>query len=160
MDINFWDIGWHMLSIVLLTLLFKRYLFKPVRNFMETRAKVFADERTEIDAQKQELQQQQSELEQSRASLQQQGAEIVAHSQQQGEEQAQEIVDQAHTQAAAIVAEAQKQAAQLKQSALGEARDQVADLSVEIASRILEREVNKEDHAHMVEEFIKEVSAS
>ncbi len=45
----------------------------------------------------------------------------------------------------------------MRKNARNEMRDEVANLSIELASRILQREVKQADHAKLVEEFLKKV---
>ena len=40
---------------------------------------------------------------------------------------------------------------------LTDVRGEISDLAVEIASKVVEREIHKEDHEALVEEFIKNV---
>ena len=68
----------------------------------------------------------------------------------------------------AIIADANSQAAHLKQKAeneiqlekkqmLSDVKAEISDLAVSIASRIMEREVNAQDHAEFVDQFIQNV---
>ncbi len=45
----------------------------------------------------------------------------------------------------------------MRKNARNEMRDEVANLSVQLAGKILQREVKQADHAKLVEEFLKKV---
>ena len=49
MNIDLWSIGWHMLSVFFLALLFKHFLFKPVRAFMDNNAKKVMEDRQQLE---------------------------------------------------------------------------------------------------------------
>ena len=79
-----------------------------------------------------------------------------------------QIMAQADKDAKAICARAQEQAKEILENARQEAeeekkrqkdaiRDQVMELSVALAGRILEREINPKDHQKLMEEFLSEV---
>lgn len=157
MSISLWNIGWHMLSIFLLVLLFKRYLLKPVRTFMEKRAAQFAQERDQIHAQQVQIADEQNQIALEHRTMQQQASDLMAKSQQESKVQAQQILEQAQQEARSILNNAQKQSEVLQEQALQQAQKELTSLSVQIASRVLEREVKPEDHARMVEEFLSEV---
>ena len=159
MSISFWNIGWHMLSILLLMLLFKRYLLKPVRAFMAKRAAQFAQEREQIQTQQAQIADEQKQIALEHRTMQQQASDLMAKSQQESKVQAQQIVEQAQQEARGILNNAQKQSEAMHDQALQQAQKELTALSVQIAGRVLEREVKPEDHARMVEEFLSEVKS-
>ena len=75
-------------------------------------------------------------------------------------------VDTAHNRGDAIVNDAKKEAAHLKQKAeqdieqekrkaYSELMGEISGMAADIAGRMVEREINPEDHRELVEEFIK-----
>ena len=112
----------HLVNIVILYIVFRLLLYKPVAKFMKSRQERFAKEREELDAEKAEAD-----------AIRAQGDEILHKAR-----------SDAETQVAQIMAQADKD-------------DQVMELSVALASRILEREIKPEDHQKLMEEFLSEV---
>lgn len=93
----------------------------------------------------------------------------------QARNQANELIDHAQKTAAArsseMIAEAQQQAAQIKEkaaadvelekkNALNEVKDTISGLAMEIASKVVEREINEKDHKALVDEFIEKIGES
>jgi F-type H+-transporting ATPase subunit b len=66
-----------------------------------------------------------------------------------------EIVASANEEAAAIRKKANEEAAQAKSDALNEARDQVADISVAIAEKVIAKNLSAADQKDLVDQFIK-----
>ena len=66
-----------------------------------------------------------------------------------------EIVASANEDAAAIRKQANEEAAKAKSDALNAARDQVADISVAIAEKVIAKNLSAEDQKDLVDQFIK-----
>ena len=142
----------HLVNLVILYIVFKKFLYKPVAKFLKDRQDKIAQERASID--------------QDRAEVDALKAKGDARTQAEG--QAAQIMAQADKDAKAICARAQEQAKEILENARQEAeeekkrqkdaiRDQVMELSVALAGRILEREINPKDHQKLMEEFLSEV---
>ena len=71
--------------------------------------------------------------------------------------QAKRLLAEANLQAGHLRQKAQTEIAQEKRQMLTDVRGEISDLAVEIASKVVEREIHKEDHEALVEEFIKNV---
>ena len=54
-------------------------------------------------------------------------------------------------------ADGQREVDSMKQRAIAQVQDDIVDLSVQLASQILEKEVTKEKHQEVIEAFIKGV---
>ena len=117
----------------------------------------FAKEREELDAEKAEadaIRAQGDEiLHKARSDAETQVAQIMA----QADKDAKSIREEAQKQAGVIIENAKQEAQEEKRRQLEAMHDQVMELSVALASRILEREIKPEDHQKLMEEFLSEV---
>ena len=75
----------------------------------------------------------------------------------QADKDAKSIREKAQEQAGVILENAKQEAQEEKRRQLEAMHDQVMELSVALASRILEREIKPEDHQKLMEEFLSEV---
>ena len=75
----------------------------------------------------------------------------------QADKDAKSIREEAQKQASVIIENAKQEAQEEKRRQLEAMHDQVMELSVALASRILEREIKPEDHQKLMEEFLSEV---
>ena len=57
----------------------------------------------------------------------------------------------ASAQATAIKAKAEKDIAQEKKKAVNDIRSEIGDMAVEIAGKVIEREISEEDHEKLIE---------
>ena len=147
----------HLVNIVILYIVFRLLLYKPVAKFMKSRQERFAKEREELDAEKAEadaIRAQGDEiLHKARSDAETQVAQIMA----QADKDAKSIREEAQKQAGVIIENAKQEAQEEKRRQLEAMHDQVMELSVALASRILEREIKPEDHQKLMEQFLSEV---
>ena len=147
----------HLVNIVILYIVFRLLLYKPVAKFMKSRQERFAKEREELDAEKAEadaIRAQGDEiLHKARSDAETQVAQIMA----QADKDAKSIREEAQKQAGVIIENGTQEAQEEKRRQLEAMHDQVMELSVALASRILEREIKPEDHQKLMEEFLSEV---
>ena len=67
------------------------------------------------------------------------------------------IMEEAKAEADALRAKASADIAMEKKQALQEAKDQLSDLAVDIATRVLDRQLTQEDQSRLVDAFIAEL---
>ena len=145
----------HLVNIVILYIVFRLLLYKPVAKFMKSRQERFAKEREELDAEKAEADAIRAQGDEilHKADAETQVAQIMA----QADKDAKSIREEAQKQAGVIIENAKQEAQEEKRRQLEAMHDQVMELSVALASRILEREIKPEDHQKLMEEFLSEV---
>ena len=68
-----------------------------------------------------------------------------------------EIVQQAQEEAAALKRKADRDIEMERVRAMNELKDQISDAAVQIAGKIVEKEVRAEDHEKLIEAFIDKV---
>ena len=153
--------GWTFLAqicnLMIQLLIFKKFLLNPVKNVIaERKAKAdsqIADAtklRTEAEAMKAEYEQ---NLQNARAEANQ----IVANAQKTATARGEEIVGEARAQAAALKQKAEADIAQERKKAVNEVKDEIGGIAMEIASKVVEREISEKDHKDLIDEFIKNV---
>jgi F-type H+-transporting ATPase subunit b len=67
-------------------------------------------------------------------------------------------VDKANAEASALLQRAQEEIQRQKEKSIQELRDTVASLSVRIASKVIEKEVNEATHRQLVDTLIKDLA--
>jgi F-type H+-transporting ATPase subunit b len=70
-----------------------------------------------------------------------------------------ELKQKAQAEAAGIIKNAERQIEMETQRALQQIRNEAVDLSITIASKLLERNVTKEDNERLIEETFKQIEA-
>ncbi len=159
-SVNLWQILISLINLVLLFLIMKRFLFKPVK-------KVLAARQSEVDAQYNAAELAQKEADENRKEWQEKlsGAGIEA------DNLIQKATDNAKYRSEKLVAEAEEKAEsiirnaktaaelEMKKAADGIKRE-IVEVSGALTEKMLEREINNEDHRALIDSFIEKVGES
>ena len=153
--------GWTFLAqicnLMIQLVIFKKFLLKPLKQVIADR-KAKAD--SEIaDAQKlrTEAEAMKAEYEQNLQNARTEANQIVATAQKTATARSEEIVGEARAQAAALKQKAEADIAQERKKAVNEVKDEIGGIAMEIASKVVEREISEKDHKDLIDEFIKNV---
>lgn len=147
-----WEILFHAINLVLLIVALYFLLYKPVK-------KIIAGHRKKLDDIYQEnkrIQEESETLKNEIDDLKQQALQESAQISARALRRSQEIVEDAQKRADAILESAQKEALVERQRMQRELHDSVGHIAVEIAEKILEREVNEEDNRRIIDESLSE----
>ena len=153
--------GWTFLAqicnLMIQLVIFKKFLLKPIKQVIADR-KAKAD--SEIaDAQKlrTEAEAMKAEYEQNLQNARTEANQIVTAAQKTATARSEEIVGEARAQAAALKQKAEADIAQERKKAVNEVKDEIGGIAMEIASKVVEREISETDHKDLIDEFIKNV---
>ena len=80
---------------------------------------------------------------------------IIDRAKQNGEQQKASIVDSAQSEVMTMKDNAKKDIEQQRQEAMSGIKNDVAELSIEIASKIIQKELNAEDQKALVDSYIE-----
>ncbi|MCC8138562.1 MAG: F0F1 ATP synthase subunit B [Clostridiales bacterium] len=140
--------------------LIKRFLFKPINAIIEKRKAAADAEISEATRAKEEALAMKADYEQSMLEAKTKANDILTTAQKTATVQSEEILRDASRQAASIKAKAESDIEQEKRKAVNEIKDEIGSMAVEIAGRVIEREVSEEDHEKLIDEFIASVGES
>ena len=126
--------------------LIKRFLFKPVHEILEKR-------RAAADAEIIQAE----EYERNMQDARQKANEILDSARNTAAIQSEKILKEAQDQTFAMKNKAEKEIAQEKKKAVNEVKGEIGDMAVEIAGKVIEREINEKDHEKLIDEFISNV---
>ena len=149
-SIGWWEILVTMCNTLITFLIIKKFLYKPVRKMLAARSE-------EVQSMYATAEQMRSEYTERLSKAKEEAAEIVGSATRRAAERSDEILRESSQQASAMVKKAERVIEQERIKAHKELKDEVADLSVMIASKIVERDVKPEDHERFIEDFIDKV---
>ncbi len=156
-SVNIWDILISLANLLILCWLFKKYLLNRVKKVLQKRQQ-------EIDEQYNQAQnaQQQADIsrhnwEQKLLSAEDQAKSILATAVEQAKFRSNSIIDQAHTQAEGIIRTAQTEAELERKKAQDDIKQEIVGVSFSIAQKMLEREINADDHSALISSFIDKI---
>ena len=144
-----------LILFVVLMLLIRKVAWNPVSDMMEKRAnKIAADLNSAEEARKkaEELaDKRQIALKDSHV----EASKIIERAKQNGEQQKASIVDSATLEVKAMKDNAKKEIQQERKEALASVKNDVAELSIEIAAKIIQKELNTADQKALVDSYIE-----
>lgn len=144
-------------NLFLQMFLIKKFLFKPVRAILEKRQQKADAEIREAITAKEEAQQIKTTYEKNMNDAREKAGEIIELAQKTATAKSDQIIREASEQAVAIKAKAEADIAQERRKAVNEVKDEIGSMAMEIAGKVIEREVSEKDHTKLIDEFIENV---
>jgi F-type H+-transporting ATPase subunit b len=139
--------------------LIKKFLFKPINNILEKRQNLADKAIKEAREAKEEADSLKDQYESSLTKAHSEAAQIVSDAQKEAQTKADALVQDAQKEAADIKARAAADIEQEKKKAINEAKDEIGGLAMDIAGKVVEKEINENDHKKLIEDFISKVGA-
>ena len=152
-----WTLIAQLLNLFITVLVMKKFLFKPVRDILQKRKDMADAEIADATKAKEEAESLKTEYEASMKTGRDKANEIVATAQKSAAQQSEEIIKEANAQAVSIKAKAEKDIAQERRKAVNEIKGEIGDMAMEIAGKVIERELKASDHEKLIDEFINKV---
>ena len=152
-----WTFVAQICNLMIQLVIFKKLLLNPVKKVIAER-KAKADSQI-ADAQKlrTEAEAMKAEYEQNLQNARSEANQIVAAAQKTATARSEELLGEARAQAAALKQKAEADIAQERKKAVNEVKDEIGGMAMEIASKVVEREIREADHKDLIDEFIKNV---
>ena len=156
-SVNIWQIVISLANLLLIFLILKKLLWKPVQKVMEERKamvdKQFADA---ADAQA-EAEADKAQWAEKLATADEEAAARIAEADETARRHGDRVIADAKEKAEGIIRQAEAEAELERQKATASMREEIADLSTILAEKMLEREINADDHRAMISSFLDEV---
>jgi len=152
-----WTVIFTLCNLALTMFIFKRFLWKPVQEIVAKRKALAEAQLTEAAEAKAEALAIKSEYEENMAKAKEEADEIVVKAQKTAASRSEEIIHEAQAQVAEMKQKAEKDIALERKKAVNEVKDEIGTIAMEIASKVVEREIDAKDHEALIEEFIKNV---
>lgn len=144
-------------AFVILFLLLWKFAFGPLVNIMETRQQKIQEQISSAENNKLEAEKIFKEQKENFQAARIEAQEMIERARVSSSKQAEEIIAVAKTEAVRIKDQAVQEIQQEKNKAVDELRNQVGILSVLIASKMIEKELDLKGQSKFIDEMIKEV---
>lgn len=157
LNINFFTALFTLINTVTLFLVLKKFLFKPVMKMITDRQKEIDDLYDDAGKAKKSAQALETEYQQKISAAAQTSERMVKEAVTRGQHREEEIIRQANLEADAIREKAAADIAQEKKKAINDAKDEISEMALAIAGKVVGRALNAADHASLVDHFIDEL---
>lgn len=141
-SLDTWTMIFTWANLVILFLLLKKFLFKPVNKVLEERAAEIAGEYKSAEDAKYAASSMKTEYEQKLRSANAEAESIIKSAVNTANERSNSIVDEANDEAKRIIEKSQKQIETDKRNAMDAMKKDIASVAVDAAEKILKREID------------------
>ena len=153
--IDVWTMIFTWANLLILFLLMKKFLFGPVRRIIEKREEEINSSINNAEELEKVAEKMKADYENKLENAKDKAEEIVRTATRNAYLKEEEILKNAQKKAADMLEKADKQIEMEKQAALNDVKNEVSHMATAVAEKILEKDINEEDHARLIDEFIK-----
>ena len=146
----------HILALVVLVLVLKKLLYKPMKKLMAQRREALEAETAQADAAYAKAKETEAEIDRKTQEYNERTKNEYYTVMKDANAKAELIVAAAHEEAEKIVAEAKEQAEAVSKAAFKQQQEAAAELAVEISARLIPHELSQQDHAALLEQSLEE----
>lgn len=152
-----WDLLYTVLNIIILLVLLRLFLFKPVLKIIEERERLIKKSYQDIADEKQSLAETKEEALEETKRLQTQVQSIMTAAQERAAISEREIIAKATAEASTIIETANKKAAQEREKMIQGTKEELVDIAMQTAAQILTEKSQEKDEAPSLLNFIDEM---
>lgn len=148
-----WTIAIQCANLLILALILKRFLFRPVENILEKRKQEVNVVYEEAGRERRRAEMLREEYERKMKNAVRETEKMKLRAEKDIEKRYAEALDRAKGEAAHIRENANRETEKERRHAENQLREQAGDLALEIAEKILEREIDGKDLQRLMDEF-------
>jgi F-type H+-transporting ATPase subunit b len=148
---------WTIISFIILLIVLRKFAYKPLVGMMHQREETIKESIEEAKRTRESAEELHEKYKKLIEKARDEAKKIIDEGRTLGEQARKEMVSKANDESAQVVRRAQEQIVFEKERALSELREQIADLSIMAASKVIDRSLKKEDHEKLLEEYISSI---
>jgi F-type H+-transporting ATPase subunit b len=149
-----------IIAFLILYVLLSKFAFGPLFGMMEKRRQMVKDQLQTADNNRKQAEQLLEEQKQALQQARKEAYEIIEQAKQTSSKQADEIIIAARAETNRLKDEALQDIESEKNKAVAALRSQVSAMSVMIASKIIEKQIDEKSQQELVEHYLKEVGGN
>ena len=150
-----WTIIFQICNLLILFVLIKKLLFQRVMNVLEKRQQEIDGIYSAADKAKDDADQMKAEYTRRMSSARAEADMLMKNAMDTAQRRGDAIVEEARSEATHMKQKAESDIEQERRKAYSELMGEISGMAADIAGRMVEREINADDHRELVEEFIK-----
>ena len=149
-----WTIILSIGNLLLTMWLFKKFLLKPVEKILKQRQELVNKDLEAAENARAEAETARQEYTLSLEGAREEAAEMVRSAAKTAQDRGEQIVLEAKQEAAAIRAKASVDIEKERKNAVNEIKNDISDIALTIASKVVEKEISEEEHEKLISDFI------
>ncbi len=153
-SLNVWHIVAAILNLLILCLILKKFLFKPVQQILAERQAQVDTLYTDAENARTSAEASRTEYETKLSRVEEEANEILQNATVRADRMTEKILAEAADKAAEKMRKADADIEQEKKKAMNEIKNEISGMSVDIAEKMVGREIKEEDHKQLIDSFI------
>lgn len=155
-----WNLIFSIITVLVLILILKRFFFEKVKKFMDERKANVEEQFQKAEEAENQAREKLDEYNEILAGAEKEKRVIIADAMENAKIQANSVLDEARKEAADIREKSRLQIEREKIAARKEIHNEVGDLAVQLAEKILESELDEDAQASVIDEIISKSEAN
>ncbi|NMA79081.1 MAG: F0F1 ATP synthase subunit B [Clostridiales bacterium] len=143
-----------LLNLLIIYLLFKKFLFERVQKILDARQNDVQAMYTDAETAKENALSIEADYTEKLSQAKDEANELVRSATKRAQIRGEEIVNEAKEQAGHIKKRAEEDIEREKKRAINQIKDEISDIAIDAASKIAQKEINAADQEKLIEEFI------
>ncbi len=154
-SVNIWQILFSLANLLIIFLVAKKFLYKPVKKMLEERQRTIDNEYAKVAVAKEEALKSQEEYEAKLQGAKDEADSVIKNAVAIADQREKDIIAKAKEEADSIRRQAKEDAELEHKKAIEGIKKEIVEVSSALAEKMLEREVSKEDHKNLIDSFIE-----
>ena len=156
-SIDIWTMIFTWANLIILFLLLKKFMFKPVNKVLDERAEEIENSYKEAEDTKSKAQSMKAEYESKLHGVIKEADGIIKSAVETANKRSDSIVSEANEQAKHIIEKLQKQIERDRENAMSEAEADIASMAVDIAEKILGKKLDTDTDEKLISDIIDRI---
>lgn len=157
--VRLWTVGFTLLNSFVLFLVMRKFLFKPVSDFIENRKEGIKKEIENAENIKKQAFEFKAEYESKMANINEEKTGIINDARKRGEEIFQKLKEDGGKERDRILKNAEHEKDLMVEKAKDQLRKETVSLSIDIAQQLIRKELDNDTNRQMIDDIIKDLSA-
>ena len=154
---NFWTMLFTWCNLLILYLVLKKILFKPIKNMIDSRQKEVDDMYSNAENAEAEANGMRREYEEKLSGAKAESEEILRDAQRRAILREEEIIKAAEAEAGRIMERAEAEIELERRRAVNDVKDEVSEIAISIAEAVIERDIAEKEHKELIDSFIEKM---
>ncbi len=156
---DLWTLVFTWINLLILYFVMKKFFFGKIEAVLDQRRSEVDDTYRKADETEAEAKALKEEYDARMAEATAKAEAIVSNAVKTARSKETEIVSEARSKAAATMASAEAKIELDRQKAINEVKEDISVMAVEIATKVIEREIEAQDHERLIEQMIEQLTA-
>lgn len=156
-SINIWQMLISLCNLLILFLILKKFLYKPVLRALEARRNSVEEQYNAADDAKRAAEASKAEYAEKLSHAEAEADAMRKSAAEEAKRHGERIVEEARDKAEGLVRQAEAQIELDKKKAEADIKREIADVSTALAEKLIRRELDTDSHRELIDSFINEV---